>query len=125
MLDARERQASRLEGADARRDHHGAGDEARTGGGGDVEFAVGLGLQLGHFLAEMERGVKRLRLFHQPVDQFLSPADGQRRDVVDRLVRIQLGALAAHLRQGIDDVRCRCREAPARRSGTSPRGRRR
>ena len=52
----------------------------------------------------MKRGVERLGLLQQPVDQFLGAADRQRRDVVDRLVGIQLGALAAGLRQGIDDV---------------------
>src|ERR1700680_438094 len=53
----------------------------------------------------MKGGLERLRLLHQPVDQFLSAAYRQRRDIVDRLVRIQFGALAAGLRQRIDDVR--------------------
>ena len=68
-----------------------------------MELAVGEGFQLGHFLAEMERGVERLHLVEQPVDQLLSPAHRQRRDVVNRLIRIELGALAAHLGERIDD----------------------
>ena len=68
-----------------------------------LELAVGLGLQLGHFLAEMKRGVEGFRLFDQAIDQLLRPADGQRRDVVNRFVGIQLSALAAHLGERIDD----------------------
>ena len=49
--------------------------------------------------------MERFGLLQQPVDQFLRPADRHRRDVVNRLVRIQLGALAADLGERIDDVR--------------------
>ena len=67
--------------------------------------------QLGDFLSQMKRGVERLRLLQQPIDQFLCPADGQCRDIVDRFVRIQLGALAAGLRQRVDDVRADSEQA--------------
>lgn len=69
-----------------------------------MEFAALENPHLGHFLSQMEGGVKRLGLLQEPVDQFLGAANGQRRDVVDRLIRIQLGALAARLRQGVDDM---------------------
>ena len=52
----------------------------------------------------MKRGVKGLGLLQQPIDQFLRAANGQRGNVINRLVGIQLGALTAGLRQGIDDV---------------------
>ena len=62
-------------------------------------LAVGERLDLGDFLAEMERGMERFHLLQQPVDQFLRAANRQRGDVVDRLVGIELGALAADLRR--------------------------
>ena len=40
----------------------------------------------------------------QPVNELLRAAYRQRRNVVDRFLRIQLGALAAGMRQGIDQV---------------------
>ena len=40
----------------------------------------------------------------EPVDQLLPAADRKRRNVVDRLVRIELGALAARVRERIDHV---------------------
>ncbi len=67
--------------------------------------------QFGHFLAQMKRGVEGLRLLQQSIDQFLCAAHRQRRNVVDRLVRIELGALTAGLAQGIDDVRADAEKA--------------
>jgi hypothetical protein len=58
----------------------------------------------GHFLAQVEGRLERLDLLEQVVGQFLAGADGHGRDVVDRLVRIQLHALAADGRQRIDHV---------------------
>ena len=49
-------------------------------------------------------GRHRRDLLHQAVDEFLRAADGQRRDVVDRLVGIQLGTLAARVLERVDDV---------------------
>ena len=68
---------------------------------------------------------ERLDLLQQPVDQLLRAAHGQRRNVIDRLVRIELGALAADLRQRIDDRPSRYPRARARRSERCPRARRR
>ena len=53
----------------------------------------------------MKLRVERLRLLQQPIDQFLRAADGQRGNVVDRLLRIELAALTARMLQRIDDVR--------------------
>ena len=55
-------------------------------------------------LAKVEAGVKGLDLLEQPVDQFLRTADRNRGNVVDRLVRIELGALAAGMRERIHDL---------------------
>ena len=59
--------------------------------------------RLGH-LPIMKDRLERRDLFHQPVGQFLSGTNRQRRNVIDRLFRIQLGALAAGLVQNIDKV---------------------
>src|ERR1700761_7925310 len=69
-----------------------------------MELAILQDAQLSHLLPEVECGLERLGLLEQTVNQFLRPADGQRRDVINRFVRIQLGALAAGLAQGIDDM---------------------
>ena len=65
--------------------------------------------------------IERCDLFHQPVRQFLSRADGKRRNVVDRLFGIQLGALPARLVEDIDEMAAKVeqtklenREEPAR-----------
>ena len=48
--------------------------------------------------------MERLDLLEQAVDEFLRAAHRQRRDVVDRLVGIELGALAAGVRERVDDL---------------------
>ena len=48
--------------------------------------------------------VERLDLFQQPVGQLLAGDDGQARNVVDRLFRIQLGALPARPVEDVDQV---------------------
>src|ERR1700689_2278205 len=52
----------------------------------------------------MKCRIEGLHLLQQAIDQFLRAADGQRRNVVNRLVRIELSALTAGQAQGIDDV---------------------
>ena len=101
---ARHADAPRLERADATGDDHRARVEARAQDGLDVEAAVFALAQRGHFLAQVQRRIERRDLLQQPVDELLGAADGQRRDVVDRLVGIQLGALAAGRAQRIDQV---------------------
>ena len=101
------------------------GDEARARGRGQVEAAVLARAQLDHLLAEVEFGPERLDLLQQPVDQLLGAAHRQRRDVVDRLVRIQLGALAARVLQRVDDVGLDAEQPQLERPGTAPPGPRR
>ena len=55
-------------------------------------------------LAEMELRIERLDLLQQPVGQFLAGDDGQARNVVDRLFRIKLGALAARPVEDVDQM---------------------
>ena len=53
--------------------------------------------QFGDFLAQMKRGFEGLGLLQQSIDQLLRAANRQCRNVIDRLIGIQLGALAAGL----------------------------
>ena len=48
--------------------------------------------------------MERLDLLHQPMGQFGAGDDGQRRNVIDRLFRIKLGALAARPVENVDDM---------------------
>ena len=121
---ARHADAPRLERADATGDDHRARIEARAEDGLDVEAAVLALVQRGDFLAQVQRRIERRDLLQQPVDEFLGAADGQRRNVVDRLVGIQLGALAAGRAERIDDDGSSCPADPARTPGTVRRDRR-
>ncbi len=80
LLDAGHAQAPRLKRPHAAGNDHGAGNEPRAGGGRDVKLAALEHAQLGDFLTEMKRGMERLRLLQQAIDQFLGPANGQRRE---------------------------------------------
>ena len=53
----------------------------------------------------MKGGMKRLDLLHETVDELLGTADRQRRNVVNGLFGVQLGALAARMRQRVDHMR--------------------
>src|SRR5258708_29297692 len=97
-------QAPRLKGTDTPGDDHGPGSKARAGGGRNVKLAIAQHAQFGDFLAQMKRGLERLGLLQQSIDQFLGAAQGQGGNVIDRLIGIQLRALTAGLAQGIDDV---------------------
>ena len=98
-------QPSRLERADATGDHHRARIEAGAGAGHHVEAPpVSLPAQFRNLLAKVELGGERLDLLEQAVDEFLRTADRQRRNVIDRLVRIELRALAARSGERVDDV---------------------
>ena len=55
-------------------------------------------------LAEMEDRLERLDLLEQPVGQLLAGADRDARNVVDRLLRIELGALAARPVENVDQM---------------------
>ena len=78
------------EAAAAGRDHDHAGDD--------------LGFQRGRHFAEMEGRTERLDLFHQPFGQFLAADDGKTGNVVDRLFRIELGALPARTVEDVDQM---------------------
>ncbi len=52
----------------------------------------------------MHGGAKGLDLLEQAIDKFLRAAHRQSRDIVDGLLRIQLGALPTGLRQRIHQV---------------------
>ena len=59
----------------------------------------------------MELRTERLDLLHELIDQALRGNLRDRRDVVDRLLRIELGALAADLVENIDQVGLHIQEA--------------
>src|SRR5262245_7933592 len=59
----------------------------------------------------MELRAERLDLRHQLIDQALRGAVGNARNVVDRLLRIELGALAADLVENVDNVRLHIEQA--------------
>ena len=61
-------------------------------------------MRLDH-LVEMERRLERLDLLHQLVGESLAGDHRNARNVVDRLFRIELGALAADLVENVDEVR--------------------
>ena len=102
---ARHVELARLERAHAARDHDGAGIEHRARAGHDAEAAVLLPRDFGDFLAEMQARAERPDLLEQPIGQLLARAHRHGRNVVDRLVGIQLDALAAGRLQRIDDLR--------------------
>ena len=52
----------------------------------------------------MELRLEGFDLLHQSIDELLRAADGQRGDVVDGLVRIELGALTAGALQRVEEV---------------------
>jgi hypothetical protein len=52
----------------------------------------------------MELGAERLDLLHEPVGQLLPGNHGKAGDVVDRLLGIELGALAAGPIENVDDM---------------------
>ena len=53
----------------------------------------------------MKRRLERLDLFEQVVDQFLTAADRNAGNVINRLVRVELRALPSDDPHRIDDVR--------------------
>ena len=79
--------------------------------GHDAEAAVLLPRDFGHFLAEMQARAERPDLLEQPIGQLLPRAHRHGRNVVDRLVGIQLDALAAGRLQRIDDLRLQAEQA--------------
>ena len=103
-LDAFDLQCARLERADAAGDEEGLGNQAGAAIGFDIEAAVVALAHDAHFLAEVEVGLERRDLLEQALGQFAARAHRHRRNVVDRLVGVQLDALAASVCQRIDHM---------------------
>ena len=104
IIEVGQRRALRYERPAAGRDHHDGRVQLDTVACRQQPAAVIQLLQrLGH-LPVMENGIERGDLFHQPVGQLLTGTDRQRRNVVDRLLRIELGALAARLVEDVDKM---------------------
>ena len=97
-------QSARLERAHSTRDDERGRDEARAGRGFDVEAAVVASCDSVHQLPQMQAAAERLYLLRQALDQFAAGAERQARDVVDGLVGVQLDALAASVRQRVDEM---------------------
>ncbi len=97
-------QPARLERADAAGDDERLRDEARSGIGGHVEGAVAAPLQAADLLPEVKADSERCDLLLQALDELAPRAVGQRRNVVDGLVGVELEALAAGMRQRIDNL---------------------
>ena len=73
-------------------------------------------------LAEMEHRLERLDLLEQPVGQLLAGADRDARNVVDRLLRVKLGALAARPVENVDQMAFSAWRAQAETRRTGPLG---
>ena len=110
-LDARHRRPLRLERAAARGDHHHLAFEHLAGVGGDAKAGIADLLDRLHHLVEMEGRIERLDLLHQRFGQALAGDEGNAGNVVDRLFRIELGALAADLVEDVDQMRLHVEQA--------------
>src|SRR5690606_25478390 len=105
VLDALQGRALGGEGAAAGGDHHDLCVELGAGVGLEPERSVLQLLERVDALLEMEYGIERLDLLEKTLGQFLARHHGQSRDVVNRLLGIELGALSAGLVEDVDQVR--------------------
>ena len=102
-----DRRTLRLERPAARRDHHDLGFDDRAGVGGDAEQRMLRRANRFEFLdhfAQVEGRRERVDLLAQVVDELLAGDHGIAGNVVYRLFRIELGALAADLGQNVDQM---------------------
>jgi len=99
-----DRQPLRHECAVARGDQHGRRVEAQAVIGARAPAAVLGAFERLDALAEMDRRIERAALVEQPLHQFARGARHDRRNVVDRLVRIQFGALTADALRAVDEM---------------------
>ena len=104
-----------LERAEARRDHDRPRHEPRARRSLDREGTVVQPLEARDLLAEMELGLERLDLLQQPIHQLLRATHRQGRNVVDRLVGVELRALPARMPERVDDVRLDAQQAELER----------
>src|SRR6516165_7666874 len=110
-LDPGHRRTLRLERTAARRDHEDLAFEYVVHVGRNAERRITDLLDLFHHLPQMEGRVERLDLFHQRVGQSLASHEGNARNVVDRLLRIKFGTLAADLVENVDQMRLHIEQA--------------
>ena len=104
-LHAVHHEPTRLKRTDTTRDDDSTRIELRAGAGDDLEAATAFAtLHFHHFLAQVKLRVERLALLNEAIHQFLRTAHGQRGNVVDGLVRVELRALAAGGLQRVDEV---------------------
>ena len=103
-LDARHRRALGLERAAAGGDHDDLALEQLAAVGLDAEARLADALDALHHLVQMERRTERLDLLHELIDQALRRDFRDRRNVVDRLLGIKLGALPADLVEDVDKM---------------------
>ncbi len=101
-LDARHRRPLGLERAAAGGDHHHLAEKGGAGVGGQAETSVRLAFERLDHLGEMEARMKGMDLLHQLLDQLLAGDLGIAGNVVDRLLGIELGALAARPVENVD-----------------------
>ena len=95
---------ARHKGTDAGGNAHGACAQLGAGAGANQKISIGLRCQLRHLLVQVPVRRKRRNLLQQALHQFVSGADRKTRDVVERFVAVQLGALAAGMRQRVDKM---------------------
>ncbi len=110
---------------------HACGNEHRTrvqlGAllGAHLPAACSQGLQRVHVLAQVLHRGERRHLLLQALRQLVRAAHGQGGDVVNRLVAIQLHALAAGVGQGVDEVGAQALQAQLEIPGTGQSAQRR
>ena len=96
-------QLARLERAYATGNEDRLRKKLLAGSRADLESPLD-GLQANYLLAQMKCRAEGFDLGHQIGDQLSTRADRDCRNVIDRLVRIEPGALASGAGQGIHDI---------------------
>ncbi len=111
VLDARDGRALGLKRTAAGGDHHHLGLEHFALVGGDPETAILQLFKARDHAVEGEFGLERMDLLHQLVDQALRRDRGPAWNVVDRLFRVELGALPAGAIENVDEMAFHVEEA--------------
>src|SRR5215203_4969757 len=104
-VDALDFQSARLERANAAGHDHYFGQKPCALAGLNIKATIALFLYRGDFLPQVQRGAERLDLLQERIGQFLAGTHRNRGDVINRFVRIKLGALTADFGQRVDDMR--------------------
>ena len=95
---------ARLERAQPARDGHGLALNLGAIGGSELKRAVGQLLEALYPLAQREGGLEGCALLHQIIHQVAGQNLGVAGNIVNRLLRVNLGQLPAGLGQGIHHV---------------------